>query len=154
MHESIPTDSNLATRLKSGYYTARLPREVFAEVKPCEPATLSQAAWEAYYDAHRAYSEARRAWKLAGEPSFVSASVKHRKDRQEEFRTDLLIALGIQDHRDGLALVLAAELTAKGTSEQVADAREESFDYEWPMDNVGLSQAADIAARFAAFLKG
>jgi hypothetical protein len=135
----IPPNSRLAERLKARYYTTSLRCETFPG-RPYEPVTLDQGAWDAYYEAHRAYSEARRAWKLAGEPD----RVKHRKDRQEEFRNDLLAALELPADEAGVGFVIAAEVTAKECGD---------YDFEGPLDEGDLEQTILIAARFAKFMR-
>ena len=154
MHESIPTDSNLATRLASGYYTAAPPRDKFTGTKPDKPESADEVAWEAYFDLREAFSNARRDWYAAGEAAYLAACVAQREDRQKEFRTDLVAALGLQQHPAAFPLVLEAEDVAKESAATYASGRDVDYDSDAPMNRGDLDYTADIAARFAAFLKG
>ena len=143
MHERIPADSTLATRLASGYYTAPVPLTAYPVPRPIRPdGSVDDAVWEVYLDTREKHSLARREW-------LAAASERQREVRQEEFRTDLIAALGIQGHR-GAMLVEAAEDTAKEWGAQYAHGRDDTdYDDSAPLDDAELQYAADITARFA-----
>ncbi len=150
MHESLPADSLLATRLKSCYYTTALPRDKFTGVKPSEPNNLDQAEWDTYYEACAVHKAAYHAWRLAGAADH-GAACKHLEDRREDFRVDLISAVGLTGHPLATRVVEEAEEIA----EEWADRYEQTCDYEFCETTEGaeLEYAADIAARFAALLK-
>jgi len=132
MHESIPVDSLLATRLESRYYTTF----------PTSPFPV------------------RERWVWKGAAVFANPPSKEETDWRkaqttrlsDEFRTDLIAALGLQRHHACLALVLAAEQTAK----EWASLYEEADSYDCvnshPSSNDELRYTARVAARFAVFL--
>lgn len=146
MHESIPTDTLLATRLASGYYTAEVPLKAYPVPRPIRPdSSVDDAVWEVYLDTREKHSLARREW-------LAEASERQREVRQEEFRTDLIAALGLQFHHSALALVLESESVAKERGAAYAGGRDVDYDLDAPLDWAELNWAADIAARFAAVL--
>lgn len=148
MHESIPADSLLATRLKSGYYTAEVPRSAYPVPRPVKPeSSTSDSVWETYIDARTEYNNTRRKW-------LAAASERQREARQEEFRADLIAALGLDvQGAKGVTLVEAAEFTAKENGAEYAFGRDDDYDFDAPLTAAELRYAADIAARFAALLR-
>ncbi len=151
MHKSVPPDSLLATRLASGYYTTALPRDKFTGVKPSEPNNLDQAEWDAHYEACAAHKAAYNTWKLAGAANHNAACEKHLEDRHDDFRVDLIAAVGLTGHPLATRVVEDAEEIA----EEWADRYEQTCDYEFCETTEGaeLEYAVGIAARFAALLK-
>lgn len=135
MHESIPVDSLLATRLDSGYYTT-LPESPFPKRAPWVQKGAAMFA--------NPMSKEERDW---GEAQVTRLS--------EEFRADLIATLRLQNHHAGAAVVAAAEQTAKEWGEAHSSGCEAcatEYDIEAPLDAEEMKYAADVAARFAVFL--